>query len=75
VPTLSQKAEGNTCGSVSASCRGTPRGQRTRACAEPSCTRTGRARCCPSAWSAGGPPGERQGGNPRMYGAGSQITS
>src|SRR6516225_4657639 len=37
---------------------------------EPSCARTGRSRACPSAWSAGGPPGERCGGNPRMDGRG-----
>ena len=49
---------------------GAPRGRRTMACAEPSCARTGRSRACPSAWSAGGPPGERCGGNPRMYGCG-----
>ena len=34
------------------------------------CARTGRSRACPSAWSAGGPPGERCGGNPRMHGCG-----
>ena len=62
--------EGNTAGSVIASCQGAPRGQRSMACAEPSCARTGRSRAFPFAWSAGGTPGERCGGNPRMYGCG-----
>src|SRR5262249_40470269 len=64
------RAEGNTPGGVIASRQGAPRGQRSMACAEPSCARTGRSRACPSAWSAGGPPGERCGGNPRMDGRG-----
>ena len=64
------RAEGNTPGDVIASRQGAPRGQRSMACAEPSCARTGRSRACPSAWSAGGPPGERCGGNPRMHGRG-----
>ena len=64
------KAEGSTAGGVSASRQGAPRGRRTRACAEPSCARTGRSRAFPFAWSAGGTPGERCGGNPRMYGCG-----
>lgn len=42
------KAEGNTGGSVIASCRRTPRGQRTQACAEAPSARTGRSRGCPS---------------------------
>jgi len=47
-PTLSAKAEGNTASSVIASCWRAPRGQRTRACTEPSCARTGRSRVRPS---------------------------
>jgi hypothetical protein len=64
------KAEGSTAGGVFASRQGTPRGRRTRACAEPSCARTGRSRAGRSAWSGGGPPGERCGGNPRTDGGG-----
>jgi RNA-directed DNA polymerase len=64
------KAEGNTAGSVIRELSGAPRGRRTMACAEPSCARAGRSRACPSVWSAGGPPGERCGGNPRMDGRG-----
>ena len=73
------KAEGNIGGSVIASCRRTPRGQRTHACVEASCARTGRSRWSPVAvvdapplWFAGwhvsrcGPRGERQGGKPRV---------
>ncbi len=48
VPTLSQTAEGNIGGGAIARHRRTPRGQRTRACTEPSCARTGRARVRPS---------------------------
>ena len=48
VPTLSQMVEGNIGGGVIASQRRTPRGQRTRACTEPSCAGTGRARVRPS---------------------------
>src|SRR6266851_10326174 len=47
VPTPSHEAEGHITGSVSASCRGTPRGLRTHACAESSCARTGRSRARP----------------------------
>jgi len=64
------RAEGNTPGGVIARRQGAPRGQRSMACAEPSCARTGRSRAFPSAWSAGGTPGERCGGNPRMHGCG-----
>jgi len=42
-----QEVEGHTGGSAIASCRRTPRGQRTRACTEPPCARTGRARARP----------------------------
>src|SRR5262249_31446511 len=42
-----QDVEGHTVGSVSASCRRTPRGLRTRACTEPPGTRTGRSRLSP----------------------------
>src|SRR6478735_6133015 len=38
------KAEGNIGGGVIARRCRTPRGQRTRACTEPSCARTGRSR-------------------------------
>ena len=41
-------AEGNIGGGVIARRRRTPRGQRTRACTEPSCARTGRSRAHPS---------------------------
>jgi hypothetical protein len=40
-------AEGNTGGGDIARRRRTPRGQRTRACTEPPCARTGRSRTCP----------------------------
>ena len=48
VPTLSTEAEGHTASSAIASCWWAPRGQRTRACTEPSCARTGRSRAHPS---------------------------
>ena len=41
-------AEGNTAGSVIASCRWAPRGPGTHARTESPCARTGRSRCCPS---------------------------
>ena len=41
-------AEGNIGGGVIARRCRTPRGQRTRACTEPSCARTGRSRARPS---------------------------
>ena len=41
------EAEGNTASSAIASCWRAPRGQRTRACTEPSCARTGRSRVRP----------------------------
>ena len=41
------KAEGNIVGSAIASCRRTPRGQRTQACVETPSARTGRSRDCP----------------------------
>src|SRR5216683_6967759 len=44
-----QEVEGNTASSAIASCGRAPRGRRTRACAEPPCARTGRARVRPSA--------------------------
>jgi len=43
-----QDVEGHTGGSVIASCRRTPRGQRTRACTEPPCARTGRSHRLPA---------------------------
>ncbi len=48
VPTPSAEVEGNIPGSAIASCWGTPRGQRTMACTEPPCARTGRSRARPS---------------------------
>ena len=42
-----RSAEGNTGGGVIASCRQAPRGQRTRACVESPCARTGRSRVPP----------------------------
>jgi len=47
VPTPSDEVEGNIPGSAIASCRGTPRGLRTCACAESSCARTGRSHASP----------------------------
>src|SRR5450756_681507 len=41
------RAEGTIAGGASASRQGTPRGQRTRACTEPPCARTGRSHDCP----------------------------
>jgi len=66
------KAEGNIGGSVSASCRRAPRGQRTQACVETPSARTGRSRGCPclssmprpsgfAGWQVGGSAG--RGGN------------
>ncbi len=53
-----QHVEGHTGGSVTASCRWTPRGQRTRACTEPSGARSGRSRVSPvrliAGWAARG---------------------
>ena len=53
VPTLSTIAEGNTAGGAIASRWRTPRGQRTRACTEPPCARTGRSRGRPPVVIAG----------------------
>src|SRR5664280_2534100 len=47
VPTLSQGRKATIAGGASASRQGTPRGQRTRACTEPPCARTGRSHDCP----------------------------
>ena len=47
VPTLSMETEGNTTSSAIASCWWAPRGQRTMACTEPPCARTGRSRARP----------------------------
>src|SRR5664280_1728858 len=41
------RTEGTIAGGASASRQGTPRGQRTRACTEPPCARTGRSHDCP----------------------------
>src|SRR5450759_655379 len=40
------RTEGTIAGGASASRQGTPRGQRTRACTEPPCARTGRSHDC-----------------------------
>jgi hypothetical protein len=47
VPTPLNRLEGNIAGGVIASRQGTPRGRRTRACAESSCARTGRSHVLP----------------------------
>ena len=53
-----QDVEGHIVGGASASRRRTPRGQRTRACMEPPCARTGRSHCSPTwlitGWAARG---------------------
>jgi hypothetical protein len=49
VPTLSKKRKATPLAALCASRRGTPRGLGTRACTEPPCARTGRARVRPSA--------------------------
>ena len=55
-----QEVEGHTGGSAIASCRRTPRGQRTRACTEPPCARTGRSHRSPTwlitGWAVQGTP-------------------
>ena len=48
VPTLSKRWKATLPVALSASRRWAPRGRRTRACTEPSCARTGRARARPS---------------------------
>src|SRR5664280_322202 len=48
-----QDVEGNIVDGVSASRRRTPRGQRSRACTEPPCTRTGRSHVYPSCLISG----------------------
>ena len=47
VPTRSKHVEGNIAGGAIASRQRTPRGQRTRACTESSCARTGRSHVLP----------------------------
>src|SRR6478735_8579800 len=47
VPTLSEWRKATPASGDIARRRRTPRGQRTRACTEPSCARTGRSRACP----------------------------
>jgi hypothetical protein len=47
VPTLSLLWKATSLAALDASCRGAPRGQRTMACTEPSCARTGRSRVLP----------------------------
>lgn len=55
-----QDVEGHIAGSVIASCWGTPRGLRTRACTEPPCARTGRSHRSPAwliiGWAVQGTP-------------------
>ena len=53
-------AEGNIGGGVIARRRRTPRGQRTRACTEPSCARTGRSRARPPVDQRAGRPGNAE---------------
>ena len=48
VPTLSQRWKATPLAALHASRQGAPRGQRTRACAEPSGARTGRSRVSPA---------------------------
>src|SRR5512135_3081427 len=59
-PTLCRRWKATSPAASCASRWRAPRGRRTRACTEPTCARTGRARARPPAWSAGGPPRERQ---------------
>ena len=66
-PTLFAKPEGNTASGAIASRWRAPRGQRTMACTEPPCARTGRSRARPSGRSPGGPLRERRGGTPEMH--------
>lgn len=47
VLTLSRKWKATPLAALDASRQGAPRGQGTRACAEPSCARTGRSRVSP----------------------------
>jgi hypothetical protein len=63
VPTRSKRVEGNIADGVIASRQGTPRGRRTRACAESSCARTGRSHVLP----AGLITGRAAQGTPRRY--------
>ena len=63
-------AEGNTPGSASRELPGDPARPENHGMCGTFVRENRRARACPSAWSAGGPPGERQGGNPRMDGGG-----
>ena len=48
VPTPSEWRKATSAAAFFARRRRTPRGQRTRACTEPSCARTGRSRARPS---------------------------
>ena len=48
VPTLFRLWKATPLAALDASRQGAPRGQRTRACAEPSCARTGRSRVSPA---------------------------
>jgi hypothetical protein len=47
VPTLSKRRKAISLAALDASRQGALRGQRTRACTEPSCARTGRSRVLP----------------------------
>jgi len=63
MPTRSKHVEGNIAGGVIASRQGIPRGQRTRACTESSCARTGRSHVLP-VWLITGRAAQ---GTPRRY--------
>src|SRR5487761_1814504 len=65
VPTLLCDAEGKIAGGAIASRQRTPRGQRTRACTEASCARTGRARHRPFADPRPGRSGKAEAVTPR----------
>src|ERR1019366_6862546 len=73
VPTPSREAEGHITGSVSASCRGTPRGLSTHACAESPCARTGRSHDCPPARKGAGRSGKAQAVRPGCTVVGSRT--
>jgi hypothetical protein len=47
VPALPERRKAMSLAALFASRQGIPRGRRTRACAEPSCARTGRSRVSP----------------------------
>jgi LysR family transcriptional regulator, chromosome initiation inhibitor len=74
VPTSSNWAEGNIVGGVIASRRRTPRGQRTCACTESSCARTGRSHVLPAVVDRGaGRSGNAEAARPRCTSVGSRT--